>query len=94
MRIELKYTYICTMKARLNITVEQHLLEKMKSYAINQQVSLSSLIEAYFEKVIRTNAKKNHLLDMVDKLEPDSNIVTDSYNKDSFYEDQKAKYGF
>ncbi|SEA48955.1 Protein of unknown function [Arachidicoccus rhizosphaerae] len=34
------------------------------------------------------------LLDMVDKLEPDSNIVADSYNKDNFYEDQKEKYGF
>ncbi|MGF7232228.1 DUF6364 family protein [Arachidicoccus sp.] len=74
MRIYYRYAYICGMKTRLNITVEQHLLEKVKSYAINQQVSISSLIEDYFE--------------------PDSNIVADSYNKDNFYEDQKAKYGF
>lgn len=94
MRIYYRYAYICGMKTRLNITVEQHLLEKVKSYAINQQVSISSLIEDYFEKVIRTNSKRNNLLDMVDKLEPDSNIVADSYNKDNFYEDQKAKYGF
>ena len=94
MRIYYKYAYICAMKTRLNITIEQHLLEKVKSYAINQQVSISSLIEDYFDKVIRNNTKKNNLLDMVDKLEPDPNIVADSYNKDNFYEDQKAKYGF
>lgn len=94
MRIVYKYTHIGAMKTRLNITVEQHLLEKVKSYAISQQVSISSLIEDYFEKIIRTNTKKNNLLDMVDKLEPASNMVADSYSKENFYEDQKAKYGF
>lgn len=82
------------MKTRLNITVEQHLLEKMKAYAIYQQVSLSSLIEDYFEKVVRTNTKKNNLLDLVNKLDLDSKIVADSYNKNNFYEEQKSKYGF
>ena len=41
-----------------------------------------------------TNAKRNNLLDMVDKLEPDSKTVAGSYNKDNFYEDQKAKNDF
>lgn len=94
MRIVIIYAYICGMKTRLNITVEQHLLEKMKVYAIKQQVSLSSLIEDYFEKVIKTKTKKNNLLDMIDKLEPDSKIVADSYSKNNFYEDQRTKYGF
>jgi hypothetical protein len=82
------------MKTRLNITVEQQLLEKVKAYALHQQVSLSSLIEAYFEKVIKTSAKRKNLLDMVDKLEPDQKVVAESYNKDNFYENQKGKYGF
>lgn len=62
-RIVDNYAHICIMKTRLNITVEQHLLKKVKVYALNQQVSLSSLIEGFFEKVVNTNAKRKSLLE-------------------------------
>lgn len=82
------------MKTRLNITVEQNLLEKVKVYAIHKQISVSSLIESYFETIVKTSSKRKNLLDMVDKLEPDAEVVAQSYKKEFFYEDQKAKYGF
>lgn len=82
------------MKTRLNITIEQNVLEKVKVYAIKKQISVSKLIEDYFESIIKANSKRKPLLDMVDKLDPDPSIVAESYNKESFYENKKSKYGF
>lgn len=94
MRINEYYAYICAMKTRLNITIEQTLLEKVKVYALRKQISISSLIEDYLETVVRTKSKRRNIIDMVDKLHPDPHMVLQSNDKDSFYEDQKQKYGF
>jgi len=82
------------MKTRLNITIEETLLKRVKSYAIKKQISVSGLIENYLETVVRISPKRTNLLDMIDKLEPNQKIVTESNEKASFYESQKDKYGF
>lgn len=82
------------MKTRLNITIEETLLKRVKSYAIKKQISVSGLIENYLETVVRISPKRTNLLDMIDKLEPNQKIVTESNEKASFYESQKEKYGF
>jgi len=82
------------MKTRLNITIEQSILEKAKVYALKKQVSISGLIEDYLETVVRAKSRRRNIVDMVDKLHPDPHIVSQSYSKDSFYEDQKEKHGF
>ena len=82
------------MKARLNITIEQQLLNKVKVYALRNQISVSSLIEDYLETIVHMSSKRKNLLDMVDKLHPDPKMVAESSHKEAFYEQQKEKYGF
>lgn len=80
------------MKARLNLTIDQSLLESMKVYAANKQVSISELVEAYFKNISRPTRKKNilHMIDQLDSpvIDPEADL------KELFYEEQKKKYGF
>lgn len=80
------------MKARLNITVDEHLLNNAKNYAAKNATSLSQLIELYFESLTRPTRKKNiiQLIEELPKPKIDPNL---DLNK-SYYEDQKEKYGF
>lgn len=80
------------MKSRLNITVEEGLLNKAKIYAEQHQTSLSQLIEAYLERLTKKPSQEN-LLTLVRKLKkPDIPLDTDL--KKQYYEEQKGKYGF
>ena len=56
------------MKSRLNLTIENSLLEDVKSYAVKQKRSVSDLVESYFKKVTRPSKRKN-IIDLVEKLE-------------------------
>ena len=91
MRINRFYAYICTMKARLNITVDEHLLNSAKRYAAKSETSLSQLIELYFKSLTRPARKKN-IIQLIDKL-PKPKIDTTTDLKQAYYEDQKSKYG-
>lgn len=46
------------MKTRLNLTIDQSLLESMKAYAANKNTSVSELVETCFKKIARP-AKRN-----------------------------------
>ena len=39
------------MKTKINLTIENETLRKIKLYALEHQVSVSSLVEDYFEKL-------------------------------------------
>ncbi|HET7898029.1 MAG TPA: DUF6364 family protein [Flavisolibacter sp.] len=47
------------MKSRLNITVEEGLLNRAKIYAEQHQTSLSQLIETYLERLTNKPPKEN-----------------------------------
>lgn len=80
------------MKTRLNLTIDQSLLESMKTYAANKNTSVSELVETYFKKVSRPARRKN-ILHLVDQLNtPKINQKVDL--KELFYEEQMKKYGF
>jgi hypothetical protein len=55
------------MKERLNLTIDAALLEAIKRYAAKRQMSVSELVENYFEKVTKPVQRKN-ILDLVDEL--------------------------
>ncbi|ANI88930.1 hypothetical protein A9P82_06250 [Arachidicoccus ginsenosidimutans] len=82
------------MKTRLNITIEENLLEKVKVFAIKKQTSISQMIENYLDSLVNSTNKEKNILDIIDKLNPDQNLVADSYKKQNFYEQQHEKYGF
>lgn len=80
------------MKARLNLTIEDNLLENVKSYAAKQQQSVSELVEGYFKSVTKPSKRKN-ILQLVDKL--DKPILTKKGDlKDLYYKENAKKYGF
>ncbi len=80
------------MKTRVNITIEESVLQKVKEYTAKQQTSLSQLIESYLENVVKTKRKKKSILELVDELPKPKLKETDL--KTSYYEAQKNKHGF
>jgi len=80
------------MKARLNLTIEDSLLDNVKSYAVKQQQSVSELVEGYFKTITKPSKRKN-ILHLVEKLEkPD--IAGEADLKDLYYKENAKKYGF
>ncbi|MGN6491901.1 MAG: DUF6364 family protein [Agriterribacter sp.] len=83
------------MKSRLNITVDEILMEQAKRYAEKHKTSLSKLIENYFRNLIRPTNKKN-VIDLIESLpRPSSKVTNNKENlKEHFFKAQKSKYGF
>jgi len=80
------------MKARLNLTIEDNLLSKMKLYAAKQQTSISELVEDYFSSITKPTKRKS-LIKLVEALKAPA-IEVNVNLKDLFYKDQAKKYGF
>lgn len=80
------------MKIRLNLTVEETLLDRIKKYASKKNTSVSELVESYFKSVLKPAGREN-MIDMVERLKkPD---ISDSVDlKNEFYNQQKKKHGF
>jgi hypothetical protein len=68
------------------------LLNIAKQYAAKNDTSLSQLIELYFESLTRPVRRKN-IIQLVDEL-PKRKIDLPKDLKQTYYEDQKGKYGF
>jgi len=80
------------MKARLNLTIEDSLLENVKSYALKQQRSVSELVEGYFKTVTKPSKRKN-ILHLIEKLDKPAIAETGDL-KDLYYKGNAKKYGF
>lgn len=80
------------MKARLNLTIDETLLARIKAYSKDKKVSISELVEQYFYSISKP-IKRQNIIDMVERLNPpklDGNLDL----KKEFYEKQSKKYGF
>ncbi len=80
------------MKNRLNITIDDSLMEQAKRYAVKHQTSLSQLVEQYFKNLTRPVRKEN-ILDFLGKM-PKRKITVEEDPKKAYYEQRKKKYGF
>ena len=80
------------MKAKLNLTIEDTLLAKIKRYAAKNKMSVSELVEAYFSKLIKA-PKKPNVVELMDSTEKPSIELPDDLIA-SYYEERKEKYGF
>ncbi len=80
------------MKTRLNLTIDDHLLTSMKTFAEKHRVSVSELVENYFRSVTKPARRKN-IVQLIDKLEKPV-IDPKADLKEKFYKDQSSKYGF
>ena len=79
------------MKARLNLTIDETLLTRIKAYSENKKISISELVEQYFKSISKPTRHKN-ILDLVEGLNPPKFDVNADLKK-AFYEDQAGKYG-
>ncbi|TVP50404.1 MAG: hypothetical protein EA341_07490 [Mongoliibacter sp.] len=86
------------MKKRLNITVEEKLLTKIKKYAEAQDTSISSLVEEHFEKLLMPEnklSKKIGLVDFVKSLPPSKKEYPEDWNwKTEYRKAKESKYGY
>ncbi|MBS1590570.1 MAG: hypothetical protein JST07_00460 [Bacteroidetes bacterium] len=80
------------MKAKLNLTVEDTVLQQIKGYAQKQHTSVSELVENYFKKVTKPTKKKN-LITIIEKL--DKPIIKEETDlKSLYYQSKLRKNGF
>jgi tRNA G18 (ribose-2'-O)-methylase SpoU len=73
------------MKVRLNLTIEENLLNKIKRHAASKHVSVSELVEEYF-KTITKQRKHNNIIDLVERL-PNHSVSPSQNLKKEFYKD-------
>lgn len=80
------------MKAKLNLTIEQDLLSKIKEYAAEHNKSVSQIVEDHFESISKVK-KKESFVEMIRKLKK-PNIPEGTDFKKEYYEAMGKKYGF
>lgn len=92
MRINKKYANIWFMKTRLNLTIDEQLMDGIKAYAASRHTSVSELVENYFRSIGRP-AKRKTVLDILEKLPTPKQTVGQNY-KEGYYKAKSGKYGF
>ena len=81
------------MKSKVNLTIEKDLLSKAKCYAIENQVSVSELVEGYFKQLTKSKRKPD-IFELVKQLNIKEKFANIPDLKKAYYEDNAAKYGF
>lgn len=78
-----KILYNDTMKARLNITIDESLLQEVKKFAAKRNTSVSEMVENYFRNI--TKPKRKLLTELLDEL-PKVDIPENKKLSDLYYE--------
>ncbi len=76
------------MKSRVNLTIDEALIDKVKSYAALQHTSVSELVETYFEQLTKPVGRKN-ILELVEQLPGYS--IDDKLDLKKLYYEEKSK---
>lgn len=77
------------MKARLNLTIEEHLLTGIKAYAAEKGMSVSELAEDYFKRVTM-GARRKKTISLIEEL-PSPSIDPGANLKEQYYKDTAKK---
>lgn len=82
------------MKAKINLSIDEKLVYKIKAYAEEKHTSVSELVEEYFRSKVEKPVKKNSLMELVKSL-PKINLPypDDVDLKKQYYEEKAEKYG-
>ncbi len=78
------------MKSRLNITVDKKLKKQIKSYAKQRNISISELVENYFEQLTKSGKQKS-IIDVVEPMQVPE-IPRDANLVNEYYSDMEKKY--
>ena len=77
------------MNTKLTLNINQDIIEEAKSYAKNNSVSLSKLIENYLQSLTKKNAEKPKVSALVESLTGVISLESDDYKKE--YSDYLSK---
>lgn len=77
------------MKAKFTITIDDHLLVKIRHYAASKKVTVSELVEIHFQNLTKIHKGKN-ILELVDELQKPAIDPANDLKK-AFYKDQAMK---
>jgi hypothetical protein len=80
------------MKTRVNLTIEDSVLQATKRYAEKRGTSVSEIVEEYLKGITRSHNKIN-VIDLIESLPP-SKINTEIDWKEEYYKENAKKYGF
>lgn len=82
------------MKMRVNLTIEESVLQETKLYAETHGTSVSEMVEEFLKKVIRySQPKRKSVLDLIEQL-PKPQLNEDINYKELYYKERAEKYGF
>lgn len=81
------------MKARLNLTIDAELLEKVKQYATRKHSSVSELVESYFRSALRSTVPERSIISLIESL-PQPEIAPEGDLTKQYLEENASKYGF
>lgn len=84
------------MKKRLNITIDEKLLEKIKQYAAKEETSISSLVEKHFEKLVSRKTGLPEGMSLVEYMQslPKFDFPEDFDYKEEYYKAKAKKWGY
>lgn len=86
------------MKKKLNITIEENLLEKVKLYAEAQERSVSDLVQEHFETLLKPKPTLPNGMTLVEYMKslPKSKIEFPEGMdwKDEYYRAKAKKWGY
>lgn len=78
------------MRAKINLSVEKSLLERIQAYAREKQTSVSQLVEDYFASIARPPKRKS-IIEVVDRMKKP--VPSERKLKEEYYKDIEKKYG-
>ena len=78
------------MKARLQLTIDEHILKEVKNVAAKKKISVSEIVENYFK--IITKPKRKLLTEILDEL-PRVQIPENKKLSTLYYIAARKKYG-
>ncbi|GAB2489815.1 DUF6364 family protein [Algoriphagus taiwanensis] len=86
------------MKKKLNITIEENLLEKIKAYAESKDRSVSDLVQEHFETLLKPRPTLPNGMTLVEYMKslPKSKIEFPEGMdwKDEYYRAKAKKWGY
>jgi hypothetical protein len=86
------------MKKKLNITIEENLLEKIKAYAESKDRSVSDLVQEHFETLVKPRPTLPNGMTLVEYMKslPKSKVEFPEGMdwKDEYYRAKAKKWGY
>lgn len=74
------------MKARLQLNIDQDILDRIKTYAASRNITISELVESYFRKIVQPPFSRKNILQLVAEMKkPEINPGADL--KDLYYKE-------